>query len=369
MKNKELLLKEFKEQFGEEFICKRPFELVEMDSYGNIYLCFPRCNDKSYKIGNLYQESFEEICKSKTAISFKQDILSSEYKYCDFNYCSAPSIEFQLQNIENKTLLDVIYPKELRLHIDNICDIKCFMCRKEYIVNFAKEKEFINILIPRILDMCKNAEIIFMNGNGEVFFSPLAKELILQITQKYPNIKFDFCTNGIKCTKENIKKYNLKNKIENISISLHSITEATYKKIAVGGNFSKVMKNIEYIKEKHNNGEIKNVTLNFVVCKYNYKEMIDFQKFANKNGFTTFFSICNDYGNIFENDNFDKIAVFKENHPEFPKLCKILNNEIFDSSNCIFDNYLLEIRLNLKKMQHKDNFFNKVKIYLKNFKL
>lgn len=361
MKDKEKLLNKFKEQYGNNFICKRPFELVEMDSFGNIYLCFPRCNDKSYKIGNLYQESFEEICKNKTAISFKEDILNSEYQYCDFNYCPAPCLEFQLTNIEYNALLDVTYPKELRLHIDNICDIKCFMCRKEHIVSFPKEKEFINIIIPRILDMCKNAEIIFMNGNGEVFFSPLAKELILQITKKYPNIKFDICTNGIKCTKENIHNYNLENKIENISVSLHAITKKTYNKIAVGGNFSKVMKNLEYIKEKHDTGEIKNVTLNFVVCKYNYKEMIAFQKFANKNGFATFFSICNDNGNLFSKDGFDEIAVFKKSHREYSNLCKFLCNEVFDKSNCIFDNSLLEIRLNEKNKKER----NKISTFFK----
>lgn len=347
MKQKNSLLEMFKFQYNKDFICKRPFELVELDSYGNIYLCFPRCNDKSYKIGNLYEANFEEICKSELAINFKKDILSSTYSFCDFNYCAAPSLDLQL-NAENKNdLYDVIYPKELRLHIDNVCDIKCFMCRCDYIVHSNHEKEIINILIPRIVEMSKNAKTIFMNGNGEVFFSPVAKELILQLTRNYPDLKFDLCTNGVKCTEDNIKKYNLDGRIESLSISLHAINEKTYKKIAIGGNFSKVIDNLKYIKQLKDDGKIKNVCLNFVVSSYNYKEMVSFLQFAIKNKFSAFFSICNDY-NVLNCAEFEKIAVFRENHSKYNDLCKILQKDIFNSEYCILDNDIRYIRENYK---------------------
>ena len=55
MKNKQSLLAEFEKKYNKKFVCKRPFELVELDMWGNLYLCFPRCNNKSYKAGNLYK--------------------------------------------------------------------------------------------------------------------------------------------------------------------------------------------------------------------------------------------------------------------------------------------------------------------------
>ena len=109
MKNKELLLKDFKDNYKCNFVCKRPFELVELDLDGNIYLCYPRCNEQSYKIGNLYEQTFEEMNTNEKAINFKKDIIESQYKYCDFTNCPAPSIDLHLDNFDQNKLLEVTY--------------------------------------------------------------------------------------------------------------------------------------------------------------------------------------------------------------------------------------------------------------------
>ncbi len=344
VKNKEILLESFESKYNEKFVCKRPFELVEIDLDGNVYFCFPRCNDTSYKVGNLYDLSFEDISFSETALIFKKDILNSNYKYCDFNYCNAPNIDLHYQNFSFSESMGITYPLELRLHIDNICNVKCFMCRSEHIVHNNKEKQFREILIPRIVSMCRKAKKIFMNGQGEVFFSPLAKELILEITKNYPNISFDFCTNALGFTEKNLKEYNLENKVESVSVSMHAIKKSTYEKIVVGGNYNKLIENLKYIKYLFDSKHLKNVTLNFVVCKYNYNEMIDFQDYANKNGFNCFFSSLVDVGIITK--NFDDIALRNRKSIDYYKFCKIIVNSIFNN-NCIFDNNLNEIRNSL----------------------
>ena len=347
MKNKKLLLKKFEEENNTKFLCKRPFELIEMDLEGNIYFCFPRCNNKSTSVGNLYEQTFEEISKNDKAVNFKRDILNSVYSYCDFINCQAPDINLHLENFNIQNLLNVVYPKELRLHIDNICNVKCCICRKDYIVNFKKEKEFREVLIPRIVNMCKNAEIIFMNGYGEVFFSPLARDLISVLCENYPNLKFDFCTNGLNFTPETISNYNLNGKIQNVSISMHAIREKTYKKIVIGGNFFKLQQNIKYLKQQVDCKIIKSAALNFVVNKYNYKEMKDFLKFAIKNHFTCFFS------SLFETEatasNYYDFALKNVRSKNYKQLAKILNDEIFNNPYCILDNQLKEMRENSKK--------------------
>ncbi len=342
MKNKQLLLENYEKAYGKKFVCKRPFELVEVDLNGDVYFCYPRCDDNSYKIGNLYQSSFEDICKSEKAVIYKKDILNSKYSYCNFENCSAPDKNLCFDDFNAEELMNIVYPKELRLHLDNICDVKCFMCRKEYIVKFDKEKEFKEILIPRILNMCQKAEIVFMNGQGEALYSPLNKELISKIAQTYPNIKFDFCTNGLKCNKENLQKLNIENRIKNISFSIHAASEKTYNKIIKGGNYKKLKENISYAKSLKSQNLLESISLNFVVNKLNYKEMIDFAKYASENNFTCFFSHLQNSPAI--ENNYDELSFKNHNHKDYKKLCKILQNKIFDNENCILDNQLQEIR-------------------------
>lgn len=364
MKNKKELLSKFIEKENKPFICKRPFELVEVDLEGNLYFCFPRCNNKSYPVGNLYKNSFEEICLSKKAIEFKKDILNSEYKFCDFSNCVAPNKSLQLTNTNEKDLLGIVYPKELRLHIDNICNIRCIICRDKHITKFEKEEDFLNIVLPRIISMCRNAEIVFMNGFGEVFFSEMAKKLILALTEKYKNLKFDFCTNGINANEKYIKEYNLEGRIQNLSISMHAIKKETYEKILLGSNYEKLMRNMQYIKSLLDKQEIKSVAINFVVNKYNYKEMTEFQEYGNKNNFTCFYSSLQDSG-IFGNQ-YEKLALKNTKTKDYKKLCKILGNTIFDK-NCIFDNNLANIRNHLK-LNNQKQFRTRLKEYLNQIK-
>ncbi len=344
MKNKQSLLAEFEKKYNKKFVCKRPFELVELDMWGNLYLCFPRCNNKSYKAGNLYEADFEDIVTSERAVEFKRSIIFSEYKYCDFANCQAPDAALQLSDELLFSPEDIVYPSELRLHIDNICDVRCIMCRNEYILNSKNESKFKEILIPRIVQMCRNAKVIFMNGNGEVFFSPLAKDLILAITTEYPDVKFDFCTNGIKCTKENIHSYNLDGRIKSISFSLHAITEHTYNQIVKGGNYKKLFENINYIKTLKEKGDIEGVTLNFVVTKLNYKEIPAFQKFVDDNHFSAFYSALVD-NNVM--NNYSDIAIKNPSEQEYKKLSAILNSDELSKSSVILDNELLEIKNNI----------------------
>lgn len=265
--------------------------------------------------------------------------MESKYTYCDFNYCSAPDANLQLIKDKNTDYLSTIYPTELRLHIDNLCSLKCIMCRNDYIIKFQREKEFKELLIPRITSMCKNAERIFMNGNGEVLFSPLAKELIQSIIKINNTVKFDFRTNGMNFTPQYIKALNLEDKIEHISFSMHARKERTYKKICLGGNFKKLLQNIEYAKSLIEKNILSSVTLNFVVNKYNYKEIIDFQNFALKNKLEVFYSSLN-YLPSMPSD----IIIDNENLEEFNELVRILKNPLLDNYNVSFDNRLLEIK-------------------------
>lgn len=321
--------KSIQKKKNKKFVCPTPFEFVEIHPDGEVYPCHYALEYR-YSIGNIFkQPDFEKIWNSKKAKEFRRSILEQEYKYCDPHICSVPQLYNDDEQFEIKTKK---FPQIIEFNPDMACNVMCVICRdKQRKITKQQEKIWSKALDNTIMYMMKDAKIAYFSGVGEVFCSPISKKMITRFSEVYPDIKYDILTNGILMDKEHCDSLGITDKLHDVDISVHAATEETYNKIVRGGNFKKLMKNIEWIAEKYKKGEIHHVNLNFVVMQTNYKEMIAFQELANKFGVDTSFWEYRFWGDFLElDDHYAELAVFDKRHPEHNEFLKIVKNPIFN---------------------------------------
>ena len=301
--------------------CKFPFSVAEIDWDGNVYGC---CAGYfiGYSFGNIFEQPFDEIWNGEKAQEFRKQFLEREFKHCNFSICPK-----EFSKSITPTLI-APYPKRVQLNYDSVCNARCIYCRDHHFRNDTSkfEEHFDDIIVP----LLKNASLVNVTASGEIFASNYAKGLTQRITKIYPDLKFYIYTNGILCDEKHLKEYGIWDKVDYFVVSLPAITEKTYNKIVLEGDFKKVIKNIKFLGKLKKENKISNLIINFVVTSLNYKEMPKMAKFAKNNHATISFVKLNKLEN--NKTIYDSIAIANPEHPEHEEYLKVLRQPIFTES-------------------------------------
>lgn len=337
---------------GKHIYCPNPYILAEIMPYGNVYPC--SCAwIKNYSFGNVFEQSFDEIWNGAKAQEFREKLYNNDFSYCPG--CQNLEILEEINSEEPKLISES--PERILLGLDDFCDVKCVFCRDKNFVNESlipkdKESKLLEILTPWF----EKAKYVKTNAVGEVFSSKASRDLIKNIADLFPHIQFEIITNGIWATKHNLEKLNLIDRISMLTVSLHAMTEKTYNKIVSGGNFKRVMENIEYFSHLKNTGKIERLELHFTVTSLNYKEMKDIIKFARKTGAKVRFLGLDCAKNL--DDIYKKINIVNPTHPQYNDFVRaVTSSEIINSKDIVLQG--LEYFINLKPVSFVESLKNK----------
>ncbi len=313
-------------------ICPLPFENIEIDSNGNVYTCCQTwIND--YCIGNIYENSLEEIWNGDKAVELRQKILDDDYSICSQEYCNYAKGDFPPPNVNParyKPVMDLM-PVIVKLSYDKECNIACRICRDDVIKNTDEEQiEFEKLFNSSLLPALRNSRIITINAHGDPFGSRHSRNVIKKISETYPKIRFDFHTNATLCNLTLLKKMNVIDKIDTFRVSVSAVTAETYGKMVKNGEklFAKLVSNLKQISElKKQKGF--DFFLHFIVTSRNYTEMVEFIDFAETLGavpcFWEFNFNCVSYAKNLD----DSWMITNPKHPEYNNLSKLLKNKKF----------------------------------------
>jgi MoaA/NifB/PqqE/SkfB family radical SAM enzyme len=94
-----------------------------------------------------------------------------------------------------------------------------------------------------------------------------------------PNVRFTIQTNGLLIKKMYQRHLNMFEKLDVLNISIDGATKTTYELLRRGGQFEKLLENLEFIKDYHQQFEIK---IHMVVQKSNWQEMGDMLDLADR---------------------------------------------------------------------------------------
>lgn len=332
--------------------CPNPYILAEIMPYGNVYPC--SCAwIKNYSFGNIFEQSFEEIWNGEKAQEFRKKLYYNDFTFCPG--CQNLEILQEIHSEEPKLISPP--PERILLGLDDFCDVKCIFCRGENFVHEAlipedKASKLIEILTPWL----EKAKYVKTNAVGEIFASKASRDLLKNIADSFPNLKFEIITNGIHSTKHNLEKLNLRDRISMMTVSLHAMTEKTYNKIVKGGNFKKVMENIEYFAQLKKEGKIERFELHFTVISFNYKEIKDLIKFARKIDAKIRFLGLDCAKNL--EKSYREINVSDPKHPEYNSLVKeVTSPEIKNAKDTVIQG--LDYFINLKPVSFTESLKNK----------
>ncbi len=317
--------------------CPLPFEEAEIHISGDVYTCCPNWNHR-YSIGNIYESSFETVWNSEKAIELRKRIQKDNYSLCDKKVCSyAQNNYFEtFYNTEYKEIMEE-YPKSIKFAYDKECNIACKICRKEVVKNNEEELKDLNAQIDTFfLPMLKHAEKLITNGGGDPFGSRHSRLLIKKAAEKYPNLKFDFHTNGLLCNENNFKNLNIHPQmIEKIRISIHAATAKTYGRIVKNGEkyFPTIIKNLHYLGQLRRKYEF-GFYIHMVVTADNYKEIPMFIELAKKvNASPRFWEFR------YENCSYqieENICITNTGHPKHNELLKVMQHPMVKRNKEIF---------------------------------
>ena len=345
--------------------CSKPFTWFEVSTKGanvqrkgDVYLCCPSWLDTS--IGNLGEQSVEEIWNGENAQKIRQSILDGSFKYCDASKCAfLQTVSGPVQPIEEveeesfKTVIEqnltqLPYgPKEVICSYDSSCNLSCPSCRFEIFIETENEQQILSLEEKLRCQALKDATYLYITGSGDPFGSPYFRKWLQTMKKaEMPNLQeIRLHTNAQLWTPGlwNSIPEEIRRLVSSAEISIDAARAETYSMNRRGGDFEKLLRNLEFISSLLKNGPLKSVTISMVVQENNFQEMPDFVRLGKRLGFDViYFSQLVNWG-TFANKEYKRRAVHLPTHPRHSEFVDLLQNRVFEQPEIHLGN-LTEIR-------------------------
>ncbi len=299
--------------------CKFPFERLNIEWDGSVTFC-----GSNFLLGNIYNDSFEDLWYGEKAVEFRKSVFEGSCKHCNLKFCFEYN-DWNMKDFDEKFIKNPSYPKIVNLSYVKTCNLRCRTCRDDLCIETKKDTANYNKITDKVVDICKKAEFIYLDGSGEVFVSNHLKNIVKKISELNSNIEFFIQTNGLLCDEKNIKDFFGEDiKVKYIDVSINAGTKRTYKKITRGGNWKKLQNNLKYLSELKTQGKIKSLSLSFVFHSLNFKEMPKAVEIAQKYGIDVHFSMFRNWNSSLMCKNYEKYACWEVAHKDYRKFLNIL---------------------------------------------
>ncbi len=261
--------------------CSRPFTYFYLNKFdGDVWLC-PWMHGEYGMIGNLFKSSAEEIWSSEKAEKIRQAFRCGDF----LHICRAVACPM----LQNDTLPDLTgenfeklvttrkTPAIVNLAHDYTCNQACETCRPHPFRPPADYKERIETINEKILPFINKAKRITLSGHGDPFASPYMMHLMEHTRPNNPDFKVLLETNGVFFDEKHWAKISHLGEFHcDASITVNSYDPFIYKQINKGGNYEKLMKNLNFISQLRKNEQLKCFSLGLVIQDKNFREMPSF---------------------------------------------------------------------------------------------
>ncbi len=307
-----------KKNLGIKLKCPRPSDTLLIDKMGSCYLC--ECTSwLPQSVGNLQLKSLTEIFRSEMADKIRNSINDGSYRFCNNKQCL---YLHDLKRVQWKSTTPQVQIKEIRLAIDDSCNLRCPSCRTEKIFlqkgkQFQMRKDFINQIVAYINARHKyDGDLnIHIGSDGDPFASLIYRYFMKQVPDK-KFLSYTFQTNGLLVKQMYPRVKHIFRNLKALNLSIDGATKETYEKLRLGGKWEKILENLNFIKSiKQEHGFEFN--MHMVVQKDNWQEMTKMLDLAHQyNVNTLYFNPIQDWNTF---TNFDGVRI-PQDQPEFQKI-------------------------------------------------
>jgi MoaA/NifB/PqqE/SkfB family radical SAM enzyme len=273
-------------------ICLSPFNTIHIGVGGEVHIC-PCPGWQTFSVGNIYNQTLEEILTGSAAVSVRQSIIDGSYQYCNENQCALiindqlntrvntpPEILFQLEDSKRFQL-----PTTIAFNIDKICNLSCPSCRTSVIKNSTEQAEkqqaIADKIFNNVLGTKSDRSIEFTtSGAGEVFASPTILGVLNRIKlENFPNLKLNLHTNGLLAPSKWALIEHLASAIKVVTVSIDAASAETYQQVRRGGHWPDLLSAMQFLQNKKRSLKF-DLRSRMIVQQRNYKEAIQFYNFS-----------------------------------------------------------------------------------------
>lgn len=197
-----------------KYKCMYPFERIEVLPRGEVYTCCSGYLKHNYYIGNIYEQSFDEIWNSERALKLRYSVSNGNFEYCMENckWLHKENIESMVDTattnpIVERTQEDYVdswqkcrcesLPLFITLTCDDTCNLTCPTCRSKYKALSKKEAEKLYERLETVVrPMLRNCELLGGLASGDLFASYALTKFYNTLTaEEFPKLKLYIITN------------------------------------------------------------------------------------------------------------------------------------------------------------------------------
>jgi MoaA/NifB/PqqE/SkfB family radical SAM enzyme len=320
-----------------EYFCAKPFEFADIGTRGKVNLC---CALWLPEVAGDYESgTFMEVWNSEKAQAIRESILDGSYSYCLEQHCP------HLQNkslpkrdeVTDPTHLDIIEnnrtelahgPRNVVLSYDKSCNLACRTCRVEPIMLQGKDRsEAEKIQDWATGEHLKDARELNVTLSGDAFGSPVFFTFLREFDASlHPELRITLCTNGLGLTERNWNRI-CNEAVDVVYISVDAATPESYA-VNRGGNFEKLLDNLQFVSKLRLAGDVKGFTLSFVVQANNFRELPAFASLGESvNASSVMFIQLGNTG-VFTKEEYERRAIHLPSHPEHQEFLEVLQDPI-----------------------------------------
>tara|TARA_Y100000592_G_scaffold5599_1_gene8064 strand:- start:5388 stop:6386 length:999 start_codon:yes stop_codon:yes gene_type:complete len=250
--------------------CARPYDTLLIDSWGSCFVC--ECQSwLPQSVGNLHRNSIPEILNSAMAKEIRTSVSDGTYRYCNNHQC------MYLKKGDINPVTQGRALQNLRLAIDNSCNLSCPSCRQSQI--FLKSGKMFDMrmrLVDKVIQFLEQRSDplkIHIGSDGDPFASLIYRRFMRNVPD-LDNLSYSFQTNGLLVKQMYPRVQNIFEKLHTLNISIDGASKDTYETLRRGGSWKKINENLRFIgglKLKHGF----KLKLHMVVQASNWHEMMD----------------------------------------------------------------------------------------------
>ncbi len=328
--------------------CSKPFNWFEITGgtsrRADVYLC---CNSWiSGPAGNLLDQSAAEIWNGEAAQSLRRSILDGSFSQCNASRCPhlntvTGPVEFadsitdnRMRSVIDQGLTELEWgPQDINCAYDRSCNLSCPTCRPAPFMETDRAEEFKEIQRGLERDVLPQARSLYITGSGDAFGSPhFNRWLRTMQLDRQADLHIHLHTNAQLWTPKMWRQVpdEVKRAINSAEISIDAARPETYSVNRRGGDFDRLLENLEFIAQLRANEELYHLKFSMVVQLNNFREMPDFVRLGKRFGAdTVYFGKLIDWS-VFSRPVFLFRSVHRPDHPQHQELLDVLADPVFD---------------------------------------
>ncbi len=308
--------------------CDTPFNTVWIGRYGTARLC--DCPDfLDISCGNIGVTDISDVWHSPLAKIIRLSVINNTYTFCNEKLCARLAGGKTTESfLERREVIERDHPLTLNFACDYLCNLHCPSCRKALKVKNDEDEDIqIDSCIDALLKSgwLDKADTLLVGGGGEAFFSGHYKRVLYDTNVKRNSIVI--MTNGTLFSRREWDR--LEGKYEHVSflVSVDAATKETYERVRCGGNFERLMENMDFLSDLRKKNKVDKVTVILIVQRANYKEIPDFIRWAKDKGFDNVnLSHIRNWGSFDDRDFYENVSMFDKNGKIKPELAAVLKD-------------------------------------------